>query len=73
MALEAREVFLDNVVSLTAVMSKFLFLYFNKYTRSSKFLFSGHALICRKEREFSFRGHFNDSIWSISKHLEFLG
>ena len=65
------EVFLDILVSLTAIMLKVLFVHFNKYTRSSKFMFSEHALIWKKERDLSFWGNFNDRIWSISKYLEF--
>ena len=42
--------FLDILVSLTAIMSKVLFVHFNKYTRSSKFLFHEHALIWKKDR-----------------------
>ena len=52
-------------------MSKVLFVHFNKYTRSSKFLFNEHASILKKERDFSFWENFNDWIWSISKYVEF--
>ena len=52
-------------------MSKVLFVHFNKYTRSLKFLFNEHVLVWKKERDFSFRGNINDWIWSISKYLEF--
>ena len=69
LTLEIREVFLDIIVSLTAIMSKSLFAYFHKYTRSSKFLFTEHALIWRKESNFSFWRNNNDWIWSISKYL----
>ena len=69
--MEVREVFLDILASLTAIMSKYLLVHFNKYTRSSKFLFNEHVLIWKKERDFSFLGNFNDIIWSISKCLEF--
>ena len=41
-------------------MSKVLFVHFNKYTRSSKFLFNEHVLVWKKERDFSFRGNIND-------------
>ena len=41
--LKVRDVFLDILVSLTATMSKFLFLHFNKHIISSKFLFNEHA------------------------------
>ena len=69
--MEFREVFLDILVLLTAIMSKFLFVHFNKYARSSKCLFNEHALIWKKERDFSFWGNFYDWIWSISEYLEF--
>ena len=41
-------------------MSKVLFVHFNKYTRSLKFLFNEHVLVWKKERDFSFRGNIND-------------
>ena len=51
-------------------MSKFV--HFNKYTRSSNFLFNEQALRWKKERERPlFWGNFNEWIWSISTYLEF--
>lgn len=49
MVLEVREVFLNILVSHTAVMSKSLPNHFNKYIRSSKFLFKERALIWNKD------------------------
>ena len=56
--------FLDILVSLTKIMSKLLLVRFNKYTRSSKFLFNEHTLIWAKKRD-SFLEKLNDRIWSI--------
>ena len=58
LTLEVREVFLDILVSLTAIMSKFLFVHFNKYTRSSKFLFNEYERE-RRKRETSLFGEIS--------------
>ena len=54
LTLEVRGVFFDIPVSLTAIMSKFLFVHFNICKRSSKFLFNEHTLLWKKEKETSF-------------------
>ena len=58
LTLEVREVFSDILVSLTAIMSKFLFAHFNKYIRSSKFLFNEHERE-RRKRETSLFGEIS--------------
>ena len=69
--MEVREIFFDILASLTAIMTKFLFVSFNKYTGSSKSLLNEHELIWKKERNFSSWANFSDWIWSILKYLEF--
>ena len=50
--LQVREVFLEILVSLTAIISNDLFVHFSRYSRSSKFLFIEHAFTWKKDREF---------------------
>ena len=50
-------------------MSKILFVHFNKYNRSSKFLFNEYALIWKKDRDFFFWQNCNDCVRMIdNKH-----
>ena len=60
--MEVREVSLDILVSLAAIMSKSLFVHFNKYRKSPKLLFDEHAFIWKKERNFSFWGNFSNRV-----------
>ena len=50
--LQVKEVFLEILVSLTAIISHDLFVHFSRYSRSSTFLFNGHAFIWKKDKEF---------------------
>ena len=69
--LQVKEVFLEIVVSLTAIISNDLFVHFSRYSRSSKFLFNEHAFIWKKDREFFLSCSFSACISSILKYLEF--
>ena len=50
--LQVKEVFLEILVSLTAIISNDLFLHFSRYCRPSKFLFNEHAFIWKKDTVF---------------------
>ena len=52
--LEVNEAFFRILVSLTATISKILFVHFNKYCRSSKFLFNEHAFIWNRDIDLFF-------------------
>ena len=53
--LQVKEVFLEILVPLTVVISNDLFVYFSRYSRSSKFLFNEHAFIWKKDRDFFYQ------------------
>ena len=53
--LEVKEVFSITLVSLTATISKTLFVYFNKCCRSSKFLFKEPAFMWNRDKFIFFR------------------
>ena len=68
--LQVKEVFSEILVSPTAVISNDFFVHFSRYSISSKFLFSEHAFIWKKDRIF-LSSNFSACISSISKYLEF--
>ena len=53
--LEVKEVFSITLVSLTATISKNLFVHFNKCCRSSKFLFKEQAFKWNRDKFIFFR------------------
>ena len=69
--LQVKEVFLEILVSLTAIISNDLFVHFSRYSRSSKFLFNEDAFIWKKDREFFLSSNFSACISLISRYLEF--
>ena len=65
-----REVCFVILVSLTQIMWNILFVHFNRWSISSKFLFKEHALIWNNARNLRFSGNFIFWIWSVSKYLK---
>ena len=58
--LEVKEVFFIILVSLTATISKTLFVHFNKCCRSSEFLFNEQAFMWNRDNGLFFSGNFRD-------------
>ena len=56
--LEVKEVFFIILVSLTATISKTLFVHFNKCCRSSKFLFNEQGFMWNRDNDLVFLREF---------------
>ena len=52
------------------IMSNALFMNWNRWSRSSKFLLKKHTFICNRESHFCLRGNVKVWIWSMSWYLE---